>query len=365
MKPKLFRVIGLMSGTSIDGIDAALVETDGLNYVKSLAFMPNPYEKSFRLRLRSHLGNKAGCQDPQVASFERELTELHADIVQQFQKKFNGIAQTIDLIGFHGQTIWHQPAERSTIQIGDGALLAKITNIPVINDFRSADVRAGGNGAPLVPLYHRALSAKLPKPVAILNIGGVSNVSWIAGESDDEIRAFDVGPGNAMIDDWVLHHTGNDYDEHGLLAATGRVHTEIVDKVLALPFFSQKPPKSIDRDVFKNLMPQSLNPADGAATLTMITARAVALGMKYMPQKPNHLYVTGGGRLNNTLMRWIRDLAGLPVSPVDDLGWSGDGLEAEAFAYLAVRSHLGLPLSVPGTTGVPEPMTGGRFHEPS
>lgn len=364
MKPKLFHVIGLMSGTSIDGIDAALVETDGINHVRSLAFMPNPYEQSFRVRLRAHLGNASGREDLVVAAFEQELTELHAGIVQKFRQQVNGHAPDIDLIGFHGQTIWHQPKKRTTIQLGDGALLAKITKIPVVNDFRSADVMAGGNGAPLVPLYHRALAAKLPKPVAILNIGGVSNVTWIGGETDDAILAYDVGPGNAMIDDWVLHHTGQSYDEYGLLAASGHVEPAIVDQVLARPFFRQKPPKSLDRDAFRKLMPDNLKPADGAATLTMITARAVAAGMKFMPQKPNQLYVTGGGRLNNTLMRWIADLAGVTVSPVDDLGWSGDGLEAEAFAYLAVRSHLGLPLSVPGTTGVPEPMTGGKLHLP-
>ncbi len=364
MKSKLFRVIGLMSGTSIDGIDAALVDTDGINYVRPLAFMPTSYENPFRARLRTHLGNKAGVNDPEVAGFERELTELHAAIVGKFLQQVNGLAANVDLIGFHGQTIWHQPQKRATIQIGDGALLARMTGIPVINDFRSADVKAGGNGAPLVPLYHRALAAKLPKPVAILNIGGVSNISWIGGEEDNEILAYDVGPGNALSDDWILRHTGDAYDEDGLLAAAGRPNVAVVDKVLANPFFKKKPPKSMDRDAFKNLMPDDLKPADGAATLTMITARAVAAGLAFMPEKPKHLYVTGGGRLNNTLMRWIRDLAGIQVSPVDDLGWSGDGLEAEAFAYLAVRSQLGLPLSVPGTTGVPEPMTGGRMHRP-
>jgi len=365
MKPKLFRAIGLMSGTSIDGIDAALVETDGLNHVHPLGFLPNPYEQSFRKRLRDHLGNKEGCRDPAVASFERELTEMHAGIVHKLLKQVHGVAAHVDFIGFHGQTIWHQPAKKETIQIGDGALLARMTKIPVINDFRTADVKAGGHGAPLVPLYHRALAAKLPKPVAILNIGGVSNVSWIGGDEDNEIMAFDVGPGNAMIDDWVLHHTGQSYDEYGLFAASGQVNMAVVDQVLSNPFFKQKPPKSLDRDAFKNLVPDELAPADGAATLTMITARAVAEGLNFMPQKPHHLYVTGGGRLNNTLMRWIADLAHVPVSSVDDLGWSGDGLEAEAFAYLAVRSHLGLPLSVPGTTGVPRPMTGGKLHKPA
>jgi anhydro-N-acetylmuramic acid kinase len=364
MKPKIYRVIGLMSGTAIDGIDAALVETDGINHVRPLAFMPNPYERDFRIRLRSYLGNQLGRQDPEILVFERELTQMHADIVHKFKEQFKDSIGDIDLIGFHGQTIWHQPKKRATIQIGDGALLAKITKIPVVNDFRTADVQAGGHGAPLVPLYHRALAGKLPKPVAILNIGGISNVTWIGGSSDDKIMAFDIGPGNAMIDDWVLTKTGQPYDEYGLLAAEGHVNEALVDRVLSQTFFRRAPPKSLDRNAFNHLIPTSLNAADGAATLTMITARAVALGLKFMPQKPKHLYVTGGGRLNNTLMRWIHDWADIPVRPVDELGWSGDGLEAEAFAYLAVRSRLGLPLSVPGTTGVPQPVTGGILHRP-
>ncbi len=365
MKVPLFRAIGLMSGTSIDGIDAALLETDGLGYVRPLAFMPSPYDPSFRVRLRQCLGNKEGVHDLVVAAFERELTELHADIVHQFLEQINTPAASIDLIGFHGQTIWHQPRERATIQIGDGDLLAQLTGITVINDFRSADVELGGHGAPLVPLYHRALAAKLPKPTAIINIGGVANITWIGGESDNEILAFDLGPGNALIDDWMLTNATQTYDEYGLLAASGQVHTEIADRFLSHAFFRKKPPKSLDRDIFKNLMPKELNAADGAATLTMVSARAIAKGLHYLPAKPCHLYITGGGRLNNTLMSWIGELANIPVSPVDDLGWSGDGLEAEAFAYLAVRSKLGLPLSVPGTTGVPRATTGGKLHIPA
>lgn len=365
MKPKVYRVIGLMSGTSIDGIDAALMETDGMSYVHPLAFMPNPYSMKFRDQLRSHLGNKIGREDPVVAIFERELTELHADIVHKFRNKYLRLAERIDLIGFHGQTIWHQPKKRATIQIGDGALLARLTQTPVVNDFRTADVMAGGHGAPLVPLYHRALAAALPKPIAIVNIGGVSNVSWIGGESDDEIIAFDVGPGNALIDDWILKHTGEPYDEYGLLAANGHIHSTLVEQALSKAFFKQKPPKSLDRNTFNKLIPDNLSPSDGAATLTMITVRGIEHGLKFMPQKPKHLYVTGGGRYNNTIMRWLADLTDISVAPVDDLGWSGDGLEAEAFAYLAVRSRLGLPLSVPGTTGVPKPMTGGSYHSPN
>ena len=322
MKQKLFRVIGLMSGTSIDGIDAALVETDGHDFVRPIAFMPNPYDTSFRTRLRQAFGNRSGNQDVSIAELERDLTEIHANIVHKLREKVNGEATQVDLIGFHGQTIVHKPEDRLTIQIGDGALLAKMTKVPVINDFRSADVKAGGHGAPLVPLYHRALAAKLPKPVAIVNIGGVSNMTWIAGDADDKIMAFDVGPGNALIDDWVLRHRGDPFDEYGLLAASGKINSECVEQFMSHPFFAQKPPKSLDRDTFQNMISPDLGAADGAATLTMISARAIAKGISFAPHKPQHVYITGGGRLNNTLMRWIRDLAQIPVSSVDDLGWS-------------------------------------------
>ena len=364
MPHELYKAIGLMSGTSIDGIDAALVETDGHAYVRPLGFMSVPYDPAFREQVRRFFGHAHAADDLEVKALERALTERHADMVRVFQKQLNGTGHPINLIGFHGQTLHHDPAQRVTVQIGDGALLAKLTGMSVVNDFRSADVKAGGQGAPLVPLYHRALAAQLPKPIVILNIGGVSNITWIGGDSDDDILAFDVGPGNALIDDWVLHHTGQPYDEHGLLAASGSVAAGFVDNALNKKFFKQKPPKSLDRNSFKGCMPHGMNAPDGAATLTMITAQSIARSLKFLPRKPTHIYVAGGGRLNTTLMRWIGDLANIAVNPVDDLNWSGDGLEAEAFAYLAVRSHLGLPLSVPGTTGVPQAMTGGRLHIP-
>ncbi|HUY67793.1 MAG TPA: anhydro-N-acetylmuramic acid kinase [Alphaproteobacteria bacterium] len=363
MSARLFLAIGLMSGTSIDGIDAALIETDGEGHVRPLGFLTTPYESDLRARLRRAFGNKAGARDPEIAALERELTVLHADIVQKFLRQ-GGLARPVDLIGFHGQTIWHQPEERATIQIGDGALLAKLTGLPVVNDFRAADMKAGGHGAPLVPLYHRALAAKLPKPVAILNIGGVANVTWIGGGDDDEIVAYDVGPGVAMIDDWILRHAGQAYDEYGVLAASGHPDEAVIERFMGDPFFAGKPPKSLDRNAFKNPLPEDFDPADGAATLTMMTVRAIVDSLRFMPRPPMHLYVTGGGRHNNTLMRWVGELADIPVSPVDALSWSGDGLEAEAFAYLAVRSQRGLPLTVPGTTGVSKPTTGGTLHMP-
>ncbi len=357
MKPKLYTSLGLMSGTSIDGIDAAMIETDGHDFVRVLGFLANPYSADFRAKLRLHLGNEQGAADPEVAAFEAELTELHADICHALIAQ---VGMKPDLIGFHGQTLYHRPERKLTIQIGDGAKLAMMTGIDVINDFRSADVLAGGNGAPLVPLYHQALVASLAKPILILNIGGVSNVTYVDNE---DILAFDVGTGNALIDDWVLRHTGHPFDKDGLLAAAGEVDEDAVMHALAIEFFRRVPPKSLDRDELKKYVPEHLNAADGTATLTMLTARAVAAALPFLPQRSSAIYVAGGGRHNTTLMRWIGDVTGLSVHSVDELGWSGDGLEAEAFAWLAVRSLLGLPLSLPTTTGVPYALTGGRLYK--
>lgn len=354
----------MISGTSIDGVDTALIETDGYEHVKPLAFMPHSYDADFRERLRYCFGRREGARDPEVAVVEQDFTELHAEVARRFLAEHNLEPEDIDLIGFHGQTLWHRPEAGETVQIGDGALLAMLTGIPVVNDFRTADVKAGGHGAPLVPLYHRALAADVAKPVAIVNIGGVSNITWIGNGQDDAILAFDTGPGNALIDDWMLRHAGQPYDAAGGLAATGAVDGAKVAHFMEHPFFAAKPPKSLDRDVWQHFVPERLDVADGVATLTMMTARAIASALRHLPQPPRRLYLTGGGRYNLTLMRWIGELADLPVDTVDMLGWSGDGLEAEAFGYLAVRSLLGEPLSVPGTTGAQRPTLGGRLHYP-
>ncbi|MDD3030497.1 MAG: anhydro-N-acetylmuramic acid kinase [Alphaproteobacteria bacterium] len=360
MKPKLYKALGLMSGTSLDGIDLALIETDGADYVRPLGAMGRLYDEGFRNSLRQQLGHRRTENNPSMASVERTLTEKHAEIVCDFLAQSG---EMVDVIGFHGQTIYHNPAAHETLQLGDGALLAELTGIDVVNDFRSADVLAGGHGAPFVPLYHRALVAIRPKPMLILNIGGVSNITWIGGVADEQLLAFDVGPGNALIDDWVLTHTGRPYDHNGELAAIGTVAQDLVACVFEKPFFREPPPKSLDRDAFGGSLTRSLSVEDGAATLTRITARAVALALPFLPQIPQEIYVAGGGRHNGTLMRWIGDETGLAVHTVDELGWSGDALEAQAFAWLAVRSILRLPLSLPKTTGVPSPMTGGFLHK--
>lgn len=362
MERHVFHAIGMMSGTSIDGIDTALIETDGLRHVIRRAFMPYTYDAPFRKRLRSYFGHREGTANPEIALFERELTELHASIVDRFLVNNHWIPDSIDLIGFHGQTIWHRPEAKETIQLGDGRLLAERTRIPVVNDFRTADVMAGGNGAPLVPLYHRALAANLPKPLAIVNIGGVTNITWIGSESDIDIMAFDMGPGNALLDDWMLRRAGRPYDAFGKLAAEGKADADAIARFQCHPFFAAKPPKSLDRDAFNSYTPEHLNPADGAATLTLMTAWAIVQGLNFLPKPPRMIFLTGGGRHNTTMMRWIGERSEIPVASVDELGWSGDGLEAEAFAYLAVRSYLGLPISLPGTTGVQYPLTGGQYH---
>jgi anhydro-N-acetylmuramic acid kinase len=221
-------------------------------------------------------------------------------------------------------------------------------------------VAAGGEGAPLAPLYHWARSGALEKPLAVLNLGGVGNVTWLGAEADTML-AFDTGPANALIDDWALTHTGEPVDRDGALARAGQVDQRRLRRFLAHPYFQRKPPKSLDRDDFAGFVPTGLSPADGAATLTAMTAAAVARAAEHFPVPVRRWLVTGGGRHNPVLMAELARRLGLPVEPVERAGWDGDALEAQAFAYLAVRSQKGLPLSLPGTTGVPSPMGGGRL----
>jgi anhydro-N-acetylmuramic acid kinase len=359
--PKVYTAIGLMSGTSLDGVDAALIRTDGHGHSERLAFVSIPYDDEIRARLRACLG-KRDDPDGAVAIATTELTRAHAAAVDWLLSRAGLAPREVDIIGFHGQTLHHEPAQKFTWQIGNGSMLARLTGIDVINDFRSADVAAGGQGAPLLPLYHRALArqAGLDLPVAILNLGGVGNVTYIAG--DDAMLAFDTGPGNALIDDWIKKHTGRDYDENGMWARQGTVDETVLAQWLAHPYFSVKPPKSLDRDAWDLSALARLSPADGAATLTAFTVQAAARALEHLPDAPRAWYVTGGGRHNGLIMESLQRRVNAPVENVDTLGWNGDGMEAEGFAYLAVRSLLDLPLSLPGTTGVPRPLTGGRRY---
>jgi anhydro-N-acetylmuramic acid kinase len=345
--------LGLMSGTSLDGIDVAVIETDAEKWLRPGPFQTYPYENDLRARLRGVLGGVGP-----VAEVERAITLAHAEAVRRFLADFP--IPRPELIGFHGHTILHRPEERCTWQIGDGALLAAETGVDVVCDFRSADVAAGGQGAPLVPIFHRAFFERLPTPLAILNIGGVANVTWVGGE-ESLTTAFDTGPGNALIDDWILEKTGERFDADGAIAASGRVDQRLLEAWLRHPYFARPAPKSLDRDDFAACRPEGLSVADGAATLTAFTAAAVGAQLALLPEPPRQWLVTGGGRRNRTLMDELQRRLGVAVRPVEDEGADGDAFEAQAFAYLAVRSVEGLPLSFPRTTGAPAPMTGGRL----
>jgi anhydro-N-acetylmuramic acid kinase len=350
------RALGLMSGTSLDGIDAALIVTDGESVAAFEAWSTTPYGPALRERLRAALGRRDA-----PAGLARELTEAHAAAVAALLADAKLEPADVGVIGFHGHTLAHRPDQRFTLQIGDGQLLARLTGIDVVADFRARDVAAGGQGAPLAPLYHRALARELPKPLAVLNIGGVANVTYLGSEG---VLAFDVGPGNALIDDWVRRHTGQAYDRDGQLAATGRIAEDVLAAMLDQPWFDLAPPKSLDRNDFSLLPASGLGAADGAATLTEFTAAAVVRALGHLPEKPWRWLVGGGGRHNRALMAALARRLEAPagaVAPVEAVGWRGDALEAEAFAYLAVRSLKGLPLSLPATTGVPSPQTGGEL----
>jgi len=358
--------VGLMSGTSLDGIDAALIETDGADMVRPLAFATTPYSAGQRQVIGRAVARALEMAQPDaddaIRAAERMLTDAHAVLVRQLLADAGVAAAEVAVCGFHGQTIAHRPDRGWTWQIGDGARLADATGVTVVDGFRLADVAAGGQGAPLLPVYHRALAAALPRPLAVLNLGGVANLTWIG--ADDALVAFDTGPANGLINQWVEHATGRAYDENGALAAAGQVHASVLDTMLDHPWFDLAPPKSIDRHDFTDQPAIGLSVEDGAATLTRFTAETVALGLRLCPAPPQRLLVAGGGRHNPTLLRMIGEACQLSPEPVDRLGWNGDATEAEGFAYMAVRTLRGLPISFPGTTGVLRPLPGGTVRRP-
>jgi anhydro-N-acetylmuramic acid kinase len=402
----MLRTIGLMSGTSLDGVDAAWLETDGERVAAFGPTLTLPYDDRLRADLRRIL-NLAPTLDPadrRLKTVEARLTEYHVRAVA-------ALGREADLIGFHGQTILHQPEHRRTWQIGNAEELAWRTGVRVAWDFRSADLAAGGQGAPFAPAYHAALARELPKPLAVLNLGGVGNVTWIgagaeAGMGSDDrpvseigaasqigagsdhgagsefgagpgdgsaagkganpavaLVAFDTGPGNGPLDDWVARHTGERFDRDGALARAGRVDRAVLARLLGHPYFARPAPKSLDRLDFAAALAASgldaLSPADGAATLVAFTAEAVALAP--LPALPLRWLVTGGGRHNPSIMAALRGALRVPVDRVEAVGWDGDALEAQCFGFLAARVAAGLPISFPGTTGVPHPMPGGRL----
>lgn len=365
----IWRALGLMSGTSLDGIDVAVIETDGERVLARGAAATYPYSDAFRAKLRAGLDEAAALQrrgdrPGRLALLEQYLTQLHAEAVSHYLVDHEIAPDSIDLVGFHGQTVLHRPDAGLTVQLGDGAALAELIGRPVVYDLRADDVAAGGQGAPLAPAYHRALASEIAeRPIVVLNLGGVANVTWIG--RDGSLVAFDTGPASALIDDWVKAKLGRPFDAGGAIAAGGAVHEEIVAAYLADPYFALPPPKSLDRNTFSLAPVAALSPEDGAATLTAFSAAAIAGSLGQLPEAPRLILAAGGGRRNDTLVAMIADRTRIPVQAAEDFGFDGDGVEAEAWAFLAVRSRLGLPITFPGTTGVREPLTGGVLAEPS
>lgn len=368
---KLYASIGLMSGTSLDGIDVALIRTDGDSVVERGPGRTYAYRSEQQAMLREALAEAKPLLDRnarpgRLAEIEWALTDWHAMAAEAFCREAGLALSAIDVVGFHGQTVLHRPERRLTIQLGDGPRLARRLGRPVIYDLRAEDIAAGGQGAPLVPVYHRALSRRLEvSPSAFVNIGGVANVTWIG--RDGSLIAFDTGPGNALIDDWALRHTGIPADLGGRLALSGRPDEATVAQFLGDAFFEQAPPKSLDRMSFAGISLDGLSPADGAATLVAVTAGAIALARRWFPEEPRCWVICGGGRHNPAIMQALRAALRLGeegVVAAEALRLDGDAIEAEAWAYLAVRSLRELPISFPGTTGAPRELTGGVLAEP-
>lgn len=362
-----------MSGTSMDGIDVALLRTDGKDVVEQGAFGFYPYAPKDQTLLKQALGDavsieareeRPGC----LKAVERRVTELHASAVKTFLSENTLARQDIDLIGFHGQTVLHRPERGLTVQLGDGEALAKATGIDVVYDMRANDMKHGGQGAPLVPVYHQALASSLPKalsdlsPVVFVNIGGISNISYIASE----LIAFDTGPGNALIDQWVETQAGIPFDQGGMIASEGVIHDRLLKQYLDQEFFTKPYPKSLDRNDFLPPDGGSIGVADGARTLARVSAEAIFKSVEHLPDMPALWIICGGGRHNPHIMADLKEIAlsigtskGARVIKAEEAELNGDALEAECWAYLAVRSLYSLPLTFPGTTGCKKPVSGG------
>lgn len=360
---KIKTAIGLMSGTSMDGIDAAMIETDGEARIAFGQTSYRPYREEERVLLRDAVdaARKLETRSDRpgaLARAEHMITAAHLETIERLCAEAGQPLGTIDVIGFHGQTVLHRPEAGLTVQIGDGPELAARLGRTVVHDLRARDVAAGGQGAPLVPVYHAALvrSAGLEEPVAVANLGGVGNVTIVDRES---VTAFDTGPANAMVDDLVQDRLGMAFDEGGMIAARGHVDHGALSRLLDHPYFAAPAPKSLDRNAFSAEPVLALSTEDAAATLVAFSARTMADALE--PYAVKRLIATGGGARNPTLLSMLCAALSCPVETGGDHGWPSDFIEAQAFAYLAVRRLRDLPGTYPTTTGVPAPSLAGEL----
>jgi len=367
MLARPMKALGFMSGTSMDGIDAAIIETDGETigrFGPTCASTFNPEQRHLLMRAiedarqLKHREARPGV----LAQAEEFITQAHSEVAIELMKQEGLAPGDIDIIGFHGQTVFHKPEAGLTIQIGDGAKLAALTGIDVVSDFRAADMVAGGQGAPLAPVFHQALLhyAGFNGGGVCVNIGGISNISWISQSAD--MIAFDTGPGNVLLDAWCQRHLDQPFDRDGVLSSSGEVNEDVLKQLLDNPYFNKPPPKSLDKTSFDLTLLAPLSVEDGAATLAAFTAQTIAMSQAHMPEVPPKWIICGGGRLNAAIMRQLQQRIEASVISAEAAGFNGDDVEAQAFGYLAVRTLRGLPLTFPGTTGVATPTCGGAIH---
>jgi anhydro-N-acetylmuramic acid kinase len=345
-----------MSGTSADGADVALIATDGENAIEFFGGLTLPYERELRARLLE--ASQHDVPLTELARVERDITLHHADAVAQYVKMMPQESEGVDLIGFHGHTVRHITSELICWQIGNPWLLAERTGMRVVSDFRRHDIAVGGQGAPLVAMFHRALFTHEPRPTVILNLGGVANITWLG--QNEEVVAGDTGPGCGLIDEWIEEMAGLSHDKDGEIAKRGRVDQSIVEAALATPFFSKPLPRSADRFDFDHVDVSGLSVEDGAATLCAVTVQAIVRAVRTMPGQPEVLWVTGGGVHNPVIMRMLSE--NFPrVRNVREMNLNPDTLEAECFAWLAMRHTKGFPLTIPETTGCSRAVCGGTI----
>ena len=366
----LITSIGLMSGTSSDGIDASIIKSDGENEVHFIGNQFLPYDEKFKLRIRRLKEKINTIKDlernrVEINTLEKEITFLHAKIVDLIIDKYQINKSKINLIGFHGHTIFHNFKEKKTKQIGNGELLSQLTMLNVVNNFRGNDINHGGQGAPLVPIFHKLLQKKLELkvPLVFVNIGGISNLTYIG--KDQEIVSLDTGPGNFLIDKILQFKSKNNiqFDKDGKIAFTGSVDKNILDSLLSDPYYDSLPPKSLDVNDF-NLSPlRSLNLEDSVATLSELTSCTIVRALSFFNIKPTKIILCGGGRKNKYIFERIKKLSNILTMNIDEYKINGDFIESKAFAYLAIRSFLKKPISFFETTGVSNPTTGGDLIE--
>ena len=366
----LITSIGLMSGTSCDGVDASIIKSDGENEVHFIGDHFLPYDKKIKLKITNlkekiNLSLDLEKNKLEIDSLERELTLLHAKVIDLVIEKYEIKKSKIKLVGFHGHTIFHSFKERKTKQIGDGRLLSQLTKLNIVNNFRENDINNGGQGAPLVPIFHKLLQIKLKlkTPLLFVNIGGISNITYLG--QNEEITSLDTGPGNFLIDKILRLKSKNkiNFDKDGAIAFTGNVDKNILDSFLNDPYYEISSPKSLDVNDF-NLSPlRSLSLEDAVATLADLTSLVIVNSLNFFNTKPNEIILCGGGRKNKYIFERIKTLSGILTNNIDEYNLNGDFVESQAFGYLAIRSFFKKSISFPKTTGVSKPCTGGDIIE--